>query len=285
MQHDGGVEETGEGGLPRPSLARLLDEEGVASRGEVEDALAEGAQTGERLGEVLLRRAVVDESKLAQLLARQWRLPFADEGELEPEPSALLQLPADQARELGAVPVAWEEGVLRVVVAEPTDERIGEVRRRLGREARFVVVAASVLERLLARAEVSGTETDAGGAPGVGPSVAVIAELVGELDQGTARVLAVRGRLEQLAAALVEREQALARSEAELADARRVRDSDRNVIGQFQRELDELRRVRMQDQDALDKLRSELERRQELLASLRAQLTEMTNAFGRFGLA
>ena len=278
MQHHGGAEGAGEGGLRRPSLARLLDEAGVASPDEVQAALVEGAQTGERLGEVLLRRAIVDEVQLARLLARQWDLPFAEDP--EPDPVALSLLTRDQARALEAVPVGWQDGVLRVVVAEPSEERIGAVKRQLGGDARFAVVAASVLERLLARAEAAGIDTDAGGdSRGAGPSIAALAELVGELDQGTAKLMAVRGRLEQLAAELLEREQALAGSDRELAEAQRARDRDLHTINQLQGELDELRRSGHHDQDKLRELRGELDRRNELLGSLKAQLVEMANAF------
>jgi hypothetical protein len=284
MQHDGGLEKPTEGGLRRPSLARLLDEEGVASRDQVEDALAEGARTGERLGEVLLRRAVVDEIHLARLLARQWGLPFAEEQHLEPNQQALALLAHDQARALGAVPVGWEQGVLRVAVAEPTDERLGEVRLRLGGEVHFAVVAGSVLERLLARVEASRSETHAGETAPAGPSLAVLAELVDELDQGTAKVLSVRGRLDQLAADIFEREQAVARSESELAEARRARDQAQDTIDQLQRELVELRSAREHDEATLTQVRGELARRDELLASLKMQLAEMANAFRRFGV-
>jgi hypothetical protein len=283
MQHDGGIEGPGEGGPPRPSLARLLDEAGVASPDQVEAALVEGAQTGERLGEVLLRRAIVDEVQLARLLARQWGLPFAEDS--EPNPAALSLLPREQARTLEAVPVDWQDGVLRVVVAEPTEERIGAVKRELGGDVRFAVVAASVLQRLLAWAEAAGRGADAGGdSGGVGPYLAVFAELVGDLDQGTAKMIAVRGRLEQLAAELLEREQALARSEGELAEARRARERDLHTIDQLQREVDELRSSGQHHEDALRELRGELDRRNELLASSKQQLMEMANAFGGFGI-
>jgi len=55
----------------RPPLGRLLAEAGVASEYELQLALAEGMGTGERLGEVLLRRGWIDECGLARLLAQQ----------------------------------------------------------------------------------------------------------------------------------------------------------------------------------------------------------------------
>jgi hypothetical protein len=288
MEKLGSTGSSNDGGVARPSLARLLDEEGFASRDEVEQALAEGLETGERLGEVLLRRAVVDEFQLARLLARQCALPYVDEEQLETDSRALSVLKSDEARALGAVPLRWERGVLQVVVADPSEERLHEVSRRVGGEVRFAVVASSVLERLLARANrgagESGSEDEPEGPAGMDQSLSILAELAGELDEGTARVLAVRGKLERLAAGLVEREQTIARFEAELADARRSNDRDQNTIAQLRIALAEARRAGEREQNIIAELRRELDRRNELLGSLKTQLSEITDAFARFGV-
>src|SRR6185437_8318874 len=63
-------------GRLRPSLASLMVDEGVATSEQLEQALAEGQQTGERLGEVVLRHGWINEAGLAGLIARQWDLSF-----------------------------------------------------------------------------------------------------------------------------------------------------------------------------------------------------------------
>ena len=59
----------------RPPLASLLVEKGVASKEQLDDALAEAQETGERVGEVVVRRGWINEAQLADVLARQWQPP------------------------------------------------------------------------------------------------------------------------------------------------------------------------------------------------------------------
>jgi hypothetical protein len=89
---------------PRPSLAALLAEAGVASEEQLRRAAAEGMASGERLGEVVLRRGWIDEQGLAQVLARQWQLPFLADEAARLEPLAPRLLPAELARALAACP-------------------------------------------------------------------------------------------------------------------------------------------------------------------------------------
>jgi DNA repair exonuclease SbcCD ATPase subunit len=280
------VEDRDDGSIVRPSLARLLDEEGLASKGQVEEALAEGVQTGERLGEVLLRRAVVDEVQLARMLARQWGLPFVEEEQIEPDAHALALFTGEEAQALSAVPVRRDDRVIEVVVAEPSDIRMREVRRRLGGEVQFAVVAASALDHLIRSvgSAVHGEPVEGGAESAVAAraSSSVFAELIGELDEGTARVIAVRRELEQLAARLAEREQTLARYGAELADARRASELDHGEIARLRTDLADTQLRREHDQNTIAELRRELDQRTGLLASLKMQLSQITNTLGRF---
>src|SRR5207244_10380150 len=51
----------------RVPLGRLFVNAGLLTETQVDDALREGSQTGERLGEVVVRRGLVTEEKVAQL--------------------------------------------------------------------------------------------------------------------------------------------------------------------------------------------------------------------------
>jgi regulator of replication initiation timing len=142
----------------RPPLLSLLAEAGVASEGELQLALVEGMGTGERLGEVVLRRGLIDEAGLARLLARQRNLPFL-EGEVEVDRDASVLLPAEVGCELGACAVVSLDGLFVVAVAEPTEERFDAVRAATGAEPSFAVVAPATLERLLERVAAAEEET------------------------------------------------------------------------------------------------------------------------------
>jgi type II secretion system (T2SS) protein E len=142
----------------RPPLASLLAEAGVASEAELRLAVAEGMGSGERLGEIVLRRGWIDEAGLARLLARQWELAYLDEEAAVADPGVSGLLSAPDAERLGACVIGRLGDRLRVAVAEPTDARFARVQAALGQECEFVVVTRSALERLIAQRASDETE-------------------------------------------------------------------------------------------------------------------------------
>lgn len=231
----------------RPPLARLLREEGLVTHEQVEQALAEGERTGERLGEILLRWKVMDDRQLALQLARQWQLPFLDEHEVTPDASALAGLVGD-ARRTRAVPVRCEDGLVRVAVAEPTDERLAEARARASQDVGFAVVTLGTFQQLLARIEdaPTGAGDEVAEAP-QGPSAGAPSRdfdaLLGLLDDETARLEALRERVERFARAVAERDQVVRRLETELDAARIAREQDRLAVNRLQGEIHERDRL------------------------------------------
>ena len=273
----------GEGEPPaRPPLARLLEEEGLTAREQIERALTEGERTGERLGEVLLRWQLVDERQLALLLARQWQLSFLDEHELSPDPEALAILSTEEARQIGAVPVRWEDEVLRVVVAEPTEDRLVEARARIPKEVAFAVVTHGAFTRLLSRTELAAAESEtehvADGAqapvqetpsderPG-------FEELLGSLDDETEQLSRLRGQIQQFAAFVAERDQKTARLETRLAE----RDQ---TAARLETELAAARAGHEQDLRTINHLEAKVEERDQLLVLVDAKAHELISALG-----
>ncbi len=241
---DHGVPETGAWNSEvRPALSRLLQHEGLASQEQVEQAIAEGTRTGERLGEVLLRWALVDELQLAGLLARQWELPLLHGEEVARDPAAHSILTAEDARSMGVVPLRWEDGVLRMVAAEPTDERLGEVRRRMPHEVAFGVVTPSTFTRLLAELEASAPATPPPATAADEDRAQGLDELIGLLDDETGRLEALRTKVEQFATIVAERDDTVRRLEHELDAGRTARVHDRLTIDRLQREVEERDRL------------------------------------------
>ena len=87
----------------RPSLLSLLVEDGIASEGELRLIAVEGMGGGVRLGEALLQRGWIDEAGLGRLLARQWSLPFVEEGSMDLISAADDALSRERAHELRAL--------------------------------------------------------------------------------------------------------------------------------------------------------------------------------------
>jgi hypothetical protein len=139
-------------GRLRPSLASLLADEGVATMEQLEEALAEGMKSGERLGEVVLRRGWINEAGLAQLIARRWDLTFVARSMITVDEHAQALLSRADAERLGASPFAFNDGIPQVAVTDPTEERFTEVRAALGTQCTFVVTTPSALSQLIADA-------------------------------------------------------------------------------------------------------------------------------------
>ncbi len=120
-------------------LGRLLVAEGLLTEAQVDDALFEGGQTGERLGEIVVRRGLLSEDEIAKVLAEQWSLSYVDRASIWFDGDALARLSREDAQRLEAMPTRVQDGRVVVAVAEPTErtsrspargDRRGHGRRR-----------------------------------------------------------------------------------------------------------------------------------------------------------
>jgi hypothetical protein len=233
---------------PRPPLATLLAEAGVASEEQLRLATAEGMGSGERLGEVVLRRGWIDEQGLAQVLARQWQLPFLANEAARLAALAPRLLPAELARALAACPV--ESATPLLALAEPSEERFASLTAALGDvELGFAVVTPGTLARLcdeLERAEREAASASAREAEEVEP-------LAAAMDEATRALAALRAQV----AGLSERRQ---REEAELE--------------RYRERLAQLEDERTQAGEERQRLEEALGHQRELLATLRERLAE-----------
>ena len=130
----------------RPPLGRLFVEAGLLTQSQVDDALQEGSLTGERLGEIAVRRKLVTEDDVARLLAEQWGLDYVERSSIWFDPAALARLSREDAQELEALPTRVQDGRVVVAVAEPTEARLAALREVIGDETVMVVVPKSALE-------------------------------------------------------------------------------------------------------------------------------------------
>ena len=132
--------------VPRKPLGTLLVEAGFIDDGQLAEALHDGTQTGERVGEVVVRRGWASEDDVAQLLAAQWELTYVDRASIWFDASALSRLSREDAQHLEALPIRLEGDRVMVAVAEPTEQRLAELRRLIGDDAVVVVVPKSALD-------------------------------------------------------------------------------------------------------------------------------------------
>lgn len=131
-------------------LGSLIVRDGIARPATVRDALVEAQETDRRLGEVMLKHGWIRERDLARLLAEQEKMEFIDLAKIDPDESAVDQLPEEVARRVKAIGYGFAHSVLLVAIADPTDDRgMDEIREAAGRRVRFKVALGSEIESAL----------------------------------------------------------------------------------------------------------------------------------------
>jgi len=130
----------------RKPLGTLLVESGLIDQAQLDLALRDGAQTGERVGEVVVRRRWATEDDVARVLADQWGLTYVDRASIWFDADALARLSREDAQRLEALPTRVEGGRVVVAVAEPTEQRLAALEKLLGKDTVAVVVPKTALE-------------------------------------------------------------------------------------------------------------------------------------------
>ena len=88
---DAVIEHTNDSGI-RTALGTLLIEAGHLDGDRLDEALRIGADTGERLGEVVVRMGWASEDDLAKLLAKQWHLRYVERSAISFDADALSRM-------------------------------------------------------------------------------------------------------------------------------------------------------------------------------------------------
>ena len=137
------------GSARRHSFAALAVAAGIVTADQFSEAFEEGQRTGERPGEVLVRRGWAREEAIARVLAQQWEFPFATGVSPSQDPAVQEVLPIEEARRLEVCPLSHEGGHLIVALADPSVERLRALHARLGDTIRPVIVPRSELQALI----------------------------------------------------------------------------------------------------------------------------------------
>jgi len=107
---------------PRGLLGEVLVARGLVTDGQVATALKQQADSGKRLGEVLVDMGALDERGLVDALADFFGMPVTDLRRDTPDPEALALVPEAISRENLAIPIRVDDDGLHVAVAQPSDE-------------------------------------------------------------------------------------------------------------------------------------------------------------------
>jgi hypothetical protein len=138
---------SGSGAKPPVRLGELLVRKALINDDQLSRALTESRQTGETLGRVLVRHGSVFESDLARVLAEQWSIPYVNLALIGVDRSALSLLPRDVGLRYAAVPVRFVGNELRVAFADPSDaESVAAVQERLSAPIQAAIAELSDID-------------------------------------------------------------------------------------------------------------------------------------------
>src|SRR6476469_2109678 len=130
-------------------LGENLKRDGLLSREQLTQALAEQKASKQRLGFVLVKLGLVPEIEITKILARQHRMPAVDLSRFEVDPKILKLVPADMAAKGVVLPLKREGRTLTVAMADPSDMGLLEDLKFITRFDLFPVIAGEYTLRAL----------------------------------------------------------------------------------------------------------------------------------------
>jgi len=130
-------------------LGQILIEDGLLTREQLGQALAEQKQSRTRLGYALVKLGFVPELEVTKVLARQHRMPAVDLSRFEVDGRILRLIPSDLALKSVVLPLKREGRTLTVAMADPTDLGLLEDLKFITRYDLFPVIAGEYTLRTL----------------------------------------------------------------------------------------------------------------------------------------
>jgi type IV pilus assembly protein PilB len=130
-------------------LGEILLREGLVTREQLSQALAEQKSSKHRLGYVLVKLGLVQELEITKVLARQYRMPAVDLTRFEVDPKIIRLVPAEMATKSIVLPLKREGRTLTVAMADPTDHGLLEDLKFITRFDLFPVIAGEYTLRNL----------------------------------------------------------------------------------------------------------------------------------------
>ncbi len=123
---------------PRPKLlGAMLVERGILTAEALQEALAEQAQTGQRLGQILIQRGYISKQALGEFLEIQRGVPYVNLSAQPPDEQLVRSLPEWIVHQHKVLPVARVGDEIHLAMLDPTDiVAIDTVRRFLGARVR-----------------------------------------------------------------------------------------------------------------------------------------------------
>jgi type IV pilus assembly protein PilB len=130
-------------------LGQVLVQEGLLTREQLAQALAEAKSSKFRLGYVLVKLGLVQEIDITKVLARQYRMPAVDLSNFQVDSKIIRLIPTEMAVKNVVLPLKREGRTLTVAMADPTDIGLLEDLKFITRYDLFPVIAGEFTLRAL----------------------------------------------------------------------------------------------------------------------------------------
>ncbi len=105
-------------------IGLVLLERGLITRAQLDEALAEQRNSGERLDRVLVRLRIVTRDQVLSALGDQFHMPVVDLADVSPSQTVLEALPAKLVYRQNCVPIDQRNGSLIVATSDPFEVSI-----------------------------------------------------------------------------------------------------------------------------------------------------------------
>ncbi|MGE5091714.1 MAG: type IV-A pilus assembly ATPase PilB [Bacillota bacterium] len=130
-------------------LGQVLLQEGLLTREQLAQGLAEAKSSKLRLGYVLVKLGLIQEIEITKVLARQYRMPAVDLTGFQVDSKIVRLIPAEMAVKNVVLPLKREGRTLTVAMADPTDIGLLEDLKFITRYDLFPVIAGEYTLRAL----------------------------------------------------------------------------------------------------------------------------------------
>ncbi len=142
-------------------IGELLVQEGLVTVEELNRALDEQRQTGERVGAALIKLGIIDEDTLLEFIAKQFHCPQVNVSRLNVSKEVLALIPYDIMQKYQAIPFGIMGNTLHVGMADPGNLFVIDDIRFLTRKNIQVHVAAdSVIRKVIGQNLFEGESLD-----------------------------------------------------------------------------------------------------------------------------
>jgi type IV pilus assembly protein PilB len=135
-----------------PKFAQILLKQGTVGKEQLEEAHQMSESAGLSLGDALVRLGYCTGEQVIQAMAQAEGLEYVDLSETVIPPSIVELVPESVARENSIIPVAQEDGSLKVAMSDPQDYDTQEkLRFILNRELRIVLAPREAINEAISR--------------------------------------------------------------------------------------------------------------------------------------